>query len=160
MIVRDKKAVSELITTVFLILLVIGVVAIVGAIVIPFVRDSMSGVGSATACIETQLSLDGLKCTPISNSGTLNGVIRRSGTGSASVDSVTLFIEDSDEVDVNGPKEVAIEGSDLTASGTSKKFGFTRVYNTDCNAVDGGARVRMVYTLDGQACEPVYAELP
>ncbi len=91
----NKRGVSDVITTVLIILLVLAAVAIIGGILLRNIGDAGSKIGTQTACLD--LDVKPVKCTKATPTSTTAIVlVSRGGRGSdAVISDLTLLFEDT-----------------------------------------------------------------
>ena len=87
---NNKRGVSEVITAVLLILLVIAAIAIIWAVVINFIGDTSSNIEGQADCITTTLELSEVKYN--STSDALSARVKRTGT-EGTVSSLKFLVE-------------------------------------------------------------------
>ena len=123
---KNKKGVSDVITTVLIILLVLAAVAIIGGILLRNIGEAGSKIGTQTACLD--LDVKAVNCSASVKSGatvTERAVyVNRGGRGSeADIAKVTLLFENSGgtvtpkstPTDVTGSIPKALETTKLSS---------------------------------------------
>src|SRR3989338_8461240 len=93
---KNKKAVSDVITTVLIILLVLAAVAIIGGILLRNIGDAGSKIGTQTACLDLDVKAVNCSIVLVGGTSTRNVFVSRGGRGSeADISKVTLLFESS-----------------------------------------------------------------
>jgi len=111
----DKKAVSGVIVTVLLVLLVFAAIAIVATVILPFVENNLADVQGQAACIKLGLEIESATFTPKDNSDPNNIIpvtttikIKRTG-GDANISSINVFIDGQLKTPTNPNKAIPPE---------------------------------------------------
>jgi FlaG/FlaF family flagellin (archaellin) len=123
---RDKRGVSDVITTVLIILLVLAAVAIIGGLLLRNIGEAGSKIGTQQACLD--IDVKAVNCSASTKSGdavTQRAVfVNRGGRGSdADISKLTLLFEAPDgtvtpkstPTDVSGSIPKALETTKLTS---------------------------------------------
>lgn len=96
--INQKKAVSEIVSTVLIIMIAVAAVGIIAAIVVPMVRDNLQG---GTACLNAMNDVSiatqaGLTCYRNNTDNyTVNVQVRKGSDQSVELSSLRLIIEDT-----------------------------------------------------------------
>ncbi len=120
MVLVNKRGVSDVITTVLIILLVLAAVAIIGGILLKNIGDAGSKIGTQTACID--LDVKPVTCARTGSAATATVSVNRGGrSNNIVVNDITLLFRDTSANTV-----VTVLGSAATGSPV-----FAAKYNSD-----------------------------
>jgi Tfp pilus assembly major pilin PilA len=147
---KTKKAISDIVSTVLIIMIAVAAVGIIGAIVVPMVRNSLQG---GTACLaalsDVSIETQGT-CLNKSTDGAANSTIfvrvNKGSDASVVLDSLVIQVIDKDG---NSNKHIIPNVS--LSLGQIKVFNITNVSN-DANAITLAPTVRLGNT--AKQCDP------
>ena len=150
---RDKKGVSDVITTVLIILLVLAAVAIIGGLLLRNIGEAGSKIGTQTACLD--LDVKPAKCTRANDLLTpANVLVSRGGRGNDVVISdLTLLFEEATTKAVT----TVVGSTGFSYGSDSLKALETNSYNIVLPAGKYNVRVAATITgIDGRkvVCDP------
>ena len=98
--INQKKAVSEIVSTVLIIMIAVAAVGIIAAIVVPMVRDNLQG---GTACLNAMNDVSiatqaGLTCYKNNTDGnyTVNVQVRKGSDQTIELSGLRLIVEDTE----------------------------------------------------------------
>ena len=151
---KNKKAVSDVITTVLIILLVLAAVAIIGGILLRNIGDAGSKIETQTACLD--LDVKPTKCTKATTVATSAIVfVSRGGRGSdAVISDLTFLFEDTSSKAVT-----TVVGSATTPIYTSSPLKALETKSYSATVPASNLNVRTAATITGSdgkksVCEP------
>ena len=140
---EKKKAISDIVSTVLIIMIAVAAVGIIGAIIVPMVRNSLQ---AGTVCLEVTRDLEIAatdSCYTLGNttSNTTVKVAVRRGTGNYNLAELTLHAIDNQGNSI--PHAVNLTGNNLE-SGASRSYNFNMTSNTTVvSAVSWTAKVNV-----------------
>ena len=130
----NKKGVSEIITTIIIVGIVLVAIGIVYAVIMPIIRGGTQNIDYSERCIEIDLRPTSLSCTPIEaspNYACTANLQRNAGTGNAEFDGVVaVFSEGTNTKTITkatGNIEVMKTGEFVTTVADGVNFGATKV---------------------------------
>ncbi len=88
---NNKKGVSDVITTVLMILLVIAAIGILWLVVSRFVKTGTESVGSSSDCLTTTLDIESAVVN--GTSGNLTARVKRSGSSVANLSNIKFVVD-------------------------------------------------------------------
>lgn len=117
---KTKKAISDIVSTVLIIMIAVAAVGIIGAVVVPMVRNSLQG---GTAClnalsdvtVETEGTCVTYNNSAVDDTTNISLMIRKGTDASVDLESVVVQLIDSDGN--SRPKTVTVD-ENLTLGGT------------------------------------------
>jgi flagellin-like protein len=109
---NQKRGVSDVVTTVLMILLVIAAIGILWAVISKFVSQGTSTVAGTPDCLTTGLSVDSA-----TNASGLTVKVTRSGTNSGNLTALKFFV-DGASVTMNGNIPAVGETQQFVSAGT------------------------------------------
>ena len=130
----NKKGISEVVTAILIILLVLGAVVIVWQVVRGTVESGASQVTSKAVCIGIDLSLQDVKCT---SAGVVTGIVKRGADNALGIKMKVIL--------------GASAGSAITAPAA-----LASVELTDLSGASTGDLLRVAVVLsDNTVCDPI-----
>jgi Tfp pilus assembly protein FimT len=93
---NNRKGLSDVVTTVLIILLVLAAVALIWGFLMPFFRGSGNQITSATSCLNLQMEVASCKNVSSGTNENYNITYRWTGGSDLTLDSAKVFIYDTD----------------------------------------------------------------
>ena len=91
MIEGDKRGISDIVTTVLLILLAIAAVGIIWVVIQGFINSGTKGVGSAADCLQNNFEVVSAVNVSTTASSIVNVTVKSIGPGQASIDKILFY---------------------------------------------------------------------
>ena len=136
--INNKRAMSAVVTTVLLVALAIGAVAILWAVLSGTITQQTDSMGEGVDCIDAAVSVSDYNCN---NSNSCNVTVKRSSAGEGEIDAVRIQASDGSNSTVSEKTGNIVSGgtktygdvdfSELSENVTSMKAG-ARIGDKDC----------------------------
>ena len=141
---NNKRGVSDVITTVLMILLVIAAIGILWLVVSRFVRTGTEGVGSASDCLSTDLEI--VSANNVNGNSLSASVKRNSGDGSIS--EIKFFV---------GGSVVTVTPTTWPSVGETKTYENATAINSGIGSINGKSLevAAVIGTKTCQSSDPV-----
>ena len=146
----DKRGISDIVTTVLLVLLAIAAVGIIWVVIQNFIIGGTAGVGTASDCLQNNFEV--VSAVNVSNSSTslVNVTVKSIGPGQDTIDKLVFYYTAA------GQTTKKSDSTNVPGIGESKTFTVTTV--TSPNTIKSGDSVKVAAVIGGQTCSSTEAK--